>query len=203
MPAATRRGRALAAALALDDHLPLYLTQSGAAARTQRRISSTAYTALKAPVVFVCGDGQQAWIQNVRLARDGDEYVGLRSVSTPTHVPVNVSIGCSVDNCIGCIPNTAQQAPTAALLRLQSKCMAAQQCAIARCVGTTVNMRKPLCNIGKVRFVRWDFINTLEIIARILREVVCLFVCLFVCWYKTRNTILRSLCLEGSNNPWE
>ena len=30
-----------------------------------------------------------------------------------------------------------------------------------------------------------------------------LFVCLFVCWDKTRNSILCSLCLEGSNNPWE
>ena len=32
---------------------------------------------------------------------------------------------------------------------------------------------------------------------------VCLFVCLFVCLGKTRKSILRSLCLEGSNNPWE
>ena len=31
---------------------------------------------------------------------------------------------------------------------------------------------------------------------------VCLFVCLFV-WIRTRKSILRSLCLEGSNNPWE
>jgi len=31
----------------------------------------------------------------------------------------------------------------------------------------------------------------------------CLFVCLFVCLGKTRKSILRSLCLEGSNNPWE
>ena len=31
---------------------------------------------------------------------------------------------------------------------------------------------------------------------------VCLFVCLFV-WIKTRKSILRSLCLEGSNNHWE
>ena len=30
-----------------------------------------------------------------------------------------------------------------------------------------------------------------------------LFVCLFVCLDKTRTSILRSLCLEGSNNPWE
>ena len=31
----------------------------------------------------------------------------------------------------------------------------------------------------------------------------CLFVYLFVCCYKTRNSILCSLCLEESNNPWE
>ena len=29
------------------------------------------------------------------------------------------------------------------------------------------------------------------------------FVCLFVCLGKTRKSILHSLCLEGSNNPWE
>ena len=31
----------------------------------------------------------------------------------------------------------------------------------------------------------------------------CLFVCLFVYLDKTRKSILCSLCLEGSNNPWE
>ena len=31
----------------------------------------------------------------------------------------------------------------------------------------------------------------------------CALVCLFVCLDKTRTSILRSLCLEGSNNPWE
>jgi len=30
-----------------------------------------------------------------------------------------------------------------------------------------------------------------------------MFVCLFVCFGKTRKSILLSLCLEGSNNPWE
>ena len=30
-----------------------------------------------------------------------------------------------------------------------------------------------------------------------------MFVCVFVCWYKTRNSILFSLCLEESNNTWE
>ena len=77
-------------------------------------------------------------------------------------------------------------------------------------------------DIAACMLVCWDFIYTLEIITRTLREVVnrerlcstnsfyfgCFrnlrgLVCLFVCWYKTRKSILRSLCPEGSNNPWE
>ena len=37
----------------------------------------------------------------------------------------------------------------------------------------------------------------------ILSNRLDMFVCLFVCLGKTRKSILRSLCLEGSNNPWE
>ena len=37
----------------------------------------------------------------------------------------------------------------------------------------------------------------------VAQTVFGLFVCLFVCLGKTRKSILRSLCLEGSNNPWE
>ena len=33
---------------------------------------------------------------------------------------------------------------------VQMKCYAAAECAIARCVGTLVNMRKPLCNLGSL-----------------------------------------------------
>ena len=41
----------------------------------------------------------------------------------------------------------------------------------------------------------------IEIDLEIEREIE-MFVCLFV-WGKTRKSILRSLSLEGSNNPWE
>jgi len=152
VPALTRRGRALATALALDDRLPLYLTRSGDLARSQRHISSTAFTTVAAAVVFVAGAGQQAWIQNVRVSvGDAGEYTGVRTLSAPVVHAVTVVVNCSTDNCIGCLPNVRSGGlPSAELLTLQSKCMAAQQCAVARCVGTTVNMRKPLCNIGKV-----------------------------------------------------
>ena len=155
VPALTRRGRALATALALDDRLPLYLTHSGDLARSQRHISSTAFTTVATAVVFVAGAGQQAWIQNVRVAvDDAGEYTGLKSLSAPVVHTVTVTVNCSTDNCIGCLPNVRKGGPPSAeLLTLQNKCMAAQQCAVARCVGTTVNMRKPLCNIGKVSTV--------------------------------------------------
>ena len=42
-----------------------------------------------------------------------------------------------------------EQSGTGSVYRRQSKCYAAAQCAISRCVGTTVNLRRPLCNAGK------------------------------------------------------
>ena len=45
-------------------------------------------------------------------------------------------------------------------------------------------------------------LNELDV-AVLAISAVDLFVCLFVCLDKTRKSILRSLCLEGSNNPWE
>ena len=162
VPALSRRGRALATALSLDDRLPLYRTGTGDVARSQRHISSTAVTSVGAAVVFVTGTGQQAWIQNVRVAKGiGDapgDYSGVKSLSEPVLQHVRVIVNCSTDNCVGCLPNVRSGGPPPAeLLTLQAKCMAAQQCAVARCVGTTVNMRKPLCNIGKVSTVLFAF----------------------------------------------
>ena len=53
-------------------------------------------------------------------------------------------------SCLANVREDAGSLPRPDQLALQSKCMAAQQCAISRCVGTTVNMHKPLCNLGKV-----------------------------------------------------
>ena len=161
MPALTRSGRGLASALELGESMPLYLTQARQAVQTQRRVSSTSYSPVKKAIVFVTGGTRQAWIQNVRLSKtDAGEYQGSRSVATPIEHAVNVSIACSVDNCVGCMPNLlGGSPPNRVFLQLQSKCMAAQQCAIARCVGTTVNMRKPLCNVAKVLAKEMDMVR--------------------------------------------
>ena len=48
------------------------------------------------------------------------------------------------------MPSQLAGAETVQFADLQSNCMAAQECSIVRCVGSTVNMRKLLCNVGKV-----------------------------------------------------
>ena len=150
--ALTRSGRGLADALALDERSPLYLTQAGEAVERHRHLSSTAYTSTENPLVFASGNAQEAWIQNVQLGKTAEgEYRGHRGVATPIEIPLQVSVNCSIDNCVGCIPKrVARDTVSVELLLLHSTCMAAHQCAVSRCVGTTVNMRKPLCNIGKV-----------------------------------------------------
>lgn len=50
---------------------------------------------------------------------------------------VTIRRACSLENCIGC-PSLA----------VQQICYAAQQCQLARCVGTMVHQRRPLCAIG-------------------------------------------------------
>lgn len=44
---------------------------------------------------------------------------------------------CDLHSCSGCPPGA-----------LQNLCYAAQRCTIEKCVGTVVNQRKPLCNMG-------------------------------------------------------
>ena len=59
---------------------------------------------------------------------------------------ININIPCSIDNCVGCNDNDN---PKDHFIDLQNKCYSAAQCAVERCVGTTVNLRRPLCNLGK------------------------------------------------------
>lgn len=61
------------------------------------------------------------------------------SSHTSVDVPMTVTIQrpCSIENCVGC-----------SSLAVQQICYAAQQCQLARCIGTLVHQRRPLCAIG-------------------------------------------------------
>lgn len=66
------------------------------------------------------------------LGADGETTVGI-----DTNIDVNIIKQCSLENCMGCRD-----------LALQRLCYAASQCQIAKCIGTMVHMRRPLCSIG-------------------------------------------------------
>ena len=58
---------------------------------------------------------------------------------SPAAVQVVFKKGCRVSDCTGCQARA-----------IQTLCYAAQQCTIANCIGTTVNLNKPLCAVGEV-----------------------------------------------------
>jgi hypothetical protein len=82
------------------------------------------------------------WLSDVRVfvSADGASLTRMeerRSVSRA--VALTIERECSVMSCAGC-----------AGVNTQKLCYAAQQCAIARCVGSVVHMNRPACMIGIV-----------------------------------------------------
>lgn len=78
------------------------------------------------------------WLQLTKVAFGSD---GNAAGSTHSNMDVSMDLTvvrqCSLDNCVGCLD-----------LGLQRMCYAAQQCQLARCIGTMVHQRRPLCAVG-------------------------------------------------------
>jgi len=97
-------------------------------------------------LIPAASDSGQRWIQNIIIRESATgEYHARELAGTEVAVSAEYHLICSIENGIGCQSNPAR----AAYEEVQSKCYAAAQCAISRCVGTTVNLRRPLCNAGK------------------------------------------------------
>jgi hypothetical protein len=62
---------------------------------------------------------------------------GSSGAGMPAQISMAVVRRCSLENCVGCQD-----------LGLQRLCYAAAQCQVARCIGTMVHQRRPLCSIG-------------------------------------------------------
>ena len=80
----------------------------------------------------------------VRMRRSSTKGAGKaeaesRNTITAPH-SVTFNIDCSVDSCVGCVEHPA----------LYAKCFAVQECGVRRCMGTMVNICKPLCSIGQL-----------------------------------------------------
>ena len=145
----TRMGHQIAHHLQISREQPLYLTAYGQAVENIRRTSPVAsaggdlkdFTVLTAGGNTAAGEG---WIQNTRLQLKNQEFRGTVTEADIELKNVAIKLDCTLDNCVGCQRNP----PEEQFVDLQSKCYAAQQCALQRCVGTTVNINRPLCNVG-------------------------------------------------------
>ena len=78
---------------------------------------------------------------------------GHEGLRTETVLRMNMS--CSVDNCAACghtvdVNGTSVRSSQLTFRALENACFAAQLRGLERCVGTLVNMRRPLCNLGSV-----------------------------------------------------
>jgi len=89
------------------------------------------------------GEAMETWLQNVRISLPKDAAVDV-AVSTSFVKKQNVElvVNCSVSSCVGCQGSGPREAD------IQHKCFAAASCAVGRCVGSTVNMNRPMCQIG-------------------------------------------------------
>jgi hypothetical protein len=117
---------------------------------TRRQLSSVGYvTRNSSKEVYVDisltgrGETMETWLQNVRIVLPKDEAATVAvSTSFATSQKVELVVNCSVSTCVGCQGSGPREAD------IQHKCFAAATCAIGRCVGSTVNMNRPLCQIG-------------------------------------------------------
>ena len=78
------------------------------------------------------------WLSQIRLNLQGN--TALAGVHQSSEVMVNYTLlqKCDYQTCNGCID-----------LNVQRLCYGAQQCTIARCIGTLTNQNRPLCGIGQ------------------------------------------------------
>jgi len=90
--------------------------------------------------LFMTGpaDKSSHWLSMCKLVMDikGD-VSGSVADGIDAEVSIDVQKKCSIDNCAACRD-----------LTLQKLCYNANNCQIARCIGTMVHLRRPLCSIG-------------------------------------------------------
>ena len=92
-------------------------------------------------------ESMEVWLQNIDIhvpPLDGT----LVNLSVAPWFPVKqrlqMVVNCSVSSCQGC------QGSGPLEIDLQNRCYAASSCAIALCVGTPVNMQRPLCQMASL-----------------------------------------------------
>ena len=140
----------------LDEEVPVITTDDNVALLNRKFVSDFSDAAyevdgatIKLNLLLVGSlSNTRSWLHNVKIALDttSNQYVTNVKASEEVTQKIQIQSECSIDNCVAC----QTREPKSEYRDLQMKCYGAAECSIARCVGTLVNMRKPLCNIGKV-----------------------------------------------------
>lgn len=90
---------------------------------------------------------QESWLQNidVQVPSTGGANVKLQvAPSMLVKQRLEIVVNCSISSCQGC------QGSGPLEIDLQNKCFQAASCGIAVCVGTPVNMQRPLCQMASL-----------------------------------------------------
>ena len=106
----------------------------------QSRVSRfTSSTNPKSFTIFISSNDASHWLTVLSIDMSNSRAVGNVRASMPAKVTTTNVQACSLKSCIGCTR-----------LNVQRLCFAAQQCQIARCIGSQVNQLRPLCAVGGV-----------------------------------------------------
>jgi len=89
--------------------------------------------------IFVATNEASHWLTMLFVTISGPFASGMIGNSMPVTIQYTLQQSCSLDSCTGCVQ-----------LSVQRLCFAAQQCQVARCVGSQVNQLRPLCAIGGI-----------------------------------------------------
>jgi hypothetical protein len=89
--------------------------------------------------IFIGSNKPHNWLSMLSISTHNNRASAMMGNSMSVRMQYTVQQGCSLDSCIGCTR-----------LAVQRLCFAAQQCQVARCVGSQVNQLRPLCAIGGV-----------------------------------------------------
>ncbi len=88
-------------------------------------------------LMFASRGSTYDWLAQLRLTRSGMTLLAAHVVnSQPITSAVTVRTGCDGTDCRACPAS------------LRSMCAVYQSCAVFRCIGTPVNLQRPLCGIG-------------------------------------------------------
>jgi len=87
--------------------------------------------------VFIASNEPSNWLTMLFISTQNDYASSSLANSMTVSIQYTLNQQCSLDSCIGCTQ-----------LAVQRLCYAAQQCQVARCIGTQVNQLRPLCAIG-------------------------------------------------------